>query len=90
MEVPFNIYIDHAPDRDAIRITFSIYVKFPHTSWEEGQYIYAVYYEYPTTTKQERKEERRKTIDNLLELFIIYYDEGYTEIVEIGKALGKI
>lgn len=91
MEVPFSEQRVRATSYEGIEVILSIYV-YSSTN-RDTQYLYARYIDYnliwyinPKLKDSERDKKiadlRKKLVDELLELFVIYYDNGYTEIIK--------
>lgn len=87
LKVPFSETVGMSLGYDGIDTTFRVFMRKPGTIWRDGQELYGMFR--VLTPNQDDLASiasmRKEAIDNLLELVVIYYDEGYTELCSQEK-----
>jgi hypothetical protein len=89
-EIPFTELCDLTPGSDHLSTVLAVYVKKPGTSYRDGQYLYGVYNISALTLESDdcdliQWSARNDTLDDLIDLWLIYYNHGYTEFIEVDS-----
>lgn len=74
MEIPIHEYTYMNTNIERLWTSFRVIVRKPGTSLFESIYIYGGHFA--------DENKREETLDIFIEIFNMYYDAGYTEIVD--------
>jgi hypothetical protein len=74
MEIPIHEYTYWDFDLERLWTSFRIIVREPGHCLFDSKYIYGGYFS--------DEDKRDEILDAFVELFVLYYDNGYTDIVD--------
>lgn len=74
MEVPIHEYTYMDLDIEKLVTSFRIIVREPGAPLNKARYLFGFY--------DPAIDDREQFLDDLMELFVMHYDNGYTEIVD--------